>query len=86
MVSALDLTEEMIAAAVALWQKRARFLGEQVRALEAGPIAGDTAQDVPVHESGPHSAAVVAEASEITQPAWRRWWRRMTGGAVDLSS
>jgi hypothetical protein len=68
-----------------IWQGRALQLEERLKALEAGPIAGATAQDTPVHESGPHSAAVVAEASEITQPAWRRWWRRMTGGAVDLS-
>jgi excisionase family DNA binding protein len=57
---------------------------EQVIALSASTTA--VVEDAPAtHQSGPHSAAVVAEASEITQPAWRRWWRRMTGGAVDLS-
>jgi hypothetical protein len=56
---------------------------EQVIALRASTTA--VVEDAPAtHESGPHSAAVVAEASESAQPAWWRWWRRMTGGAVDL--
>src|SRR5215217_9653433 len=41
---------------------------EQVIALSASTTA--VVEDAPAtHESGPHSAAVVAEASEITQPA-----------------
>jgi hypothetical protein len=77
-----ELTRENrdLAAAAALWQERARFLGERLQALEAGPIAGDVEDTPRAHESGPQSGAVAAEVSDATPSAWRRWWRRMTGG------
>ena len=33
----------------------------------------------------PVSGAVASDAPETRQAPWRRWWRRMIGGAVDLS-
>jgi hypothetical protein len=69
-----------------IWQGRALQLEERLKALEAGPIAGDVDQAAGrIHESGHQPSHVAAEAAETTRPAWRRWWRMMTGGAVDLS-
>ncbi|MBA2596338.1 MAG: hypothetical protein H0V00_06895 [Chloroflexia bacterium] len=43
LIANLSRENQELAAAAALWQERARFLGEQLRALEAGPVdvAGD---------------------------------------------
>jgi hypothetical protein len=61
------------------------FIAGLVESMRALP-AGDASPDAPgAHESGPQRGAVAAEASETTRPAWRRWWRRMTGRAVDPS-
>ena len=87
LIGRLTRDNQELAAAAALWQERARFLGEQLRALEAGPIAGDIS---PMGES-PQERAVATErdvagvrASETQQgaqgPAWRRLWHRVTGG------
>ena len=64
-------------------------LVESVRALPAGEPRQDAPQDV---MAAPVRDAVAARASETVRgaqdaqrSAWRRWWRRMTGGAVDLS-
>jgi hypothetical protein len=83
MVSALDLTEEMIAAAVAPWQERARFLDERLQALEAGAIATPHVGDVAPH--APQEAMHApqrddGEAAPREFPPWRRWLRRVTGG------
>jgi hypothetical protein len=77
-----ELTRENreLAAAAAKWQERARFLGERLQALETGLVAGESENAPGAHASG----AVAAEAATTTAK-WRRWWRRMTGGAVDLS-
>jgi hypothetical protein len=57
---------------------------EQVIAL--GATAASTAHEVPQERApGPVGDDQPVRASEITMPVWRRWWRRMTGGAVDLS-
>ena len=83
LVADLARRNEELAAAAALWQERARFLGERLQALEAGPIAADVPQ-----ERNPASpwGDVVAEASEVIQtPAephvspLRRWLRRVIG-------
>jgi excisionase family DNA binding protein len=51
---------------------------EQVIALSATTTG--TVEDAAVtHESSPQSSAVVAEV-DTKRSAWRRWWRRMTGG------
>jgi len=87
LIGRLTRDNQELAAAAALWQERARFLGEQLQALEAGPIAGDIS---PMGES-PQERAVATErdvagvrASETQQgaqgPAWRRLWHRVTGG------
>jgi len=57
---------------------------EQVIAL--GATAASTAHEVPQERApAPVGDDQPVRASEITMPVWRRWWRRMTGGAVDLS-
>lgn len=56
LIGQLTRDNQELAAAAALWQERARFLGERLQALEAGPIAGDVGhapQDVP-REPTPH--------------------------------
>lgn len=69
-----------------IWQSRALQLEERLKALESGPIAADIVQNAPQErDSAPQRDDVPAEASDTRQAAWRRWWRRMTGGAVDLS-
>jgi hypothetical protein len=76
---------EELAAAAALWQYRAMQAEERLAQLEAGPVAGDVG-DAAVNEmQAPTSRAVAAEAPDTRQSAWRRWWRKMTGAAVDLS-
>ncbi|MCD6031186.1 MAG: hypothetical protein K0S78_3360 [Thermomicrobiales bacterium] len=57
-------------------------LVEQLRALPAGESARDAPQDA---NTDPLRGVGTPEASQTRQSAWRRWWRRMTGGAVDLS-
>jgi hypothetical protein len=50
---------------------------EQVIALSA---TSTTREDVPVaHESGPQYGVQPTQVSGATLPAWRRWWRRITG-------
>ena len=80
LITGLTRQNQELAAAAALWQERARFLGERLQTLEAGPIAPPDAGNVQEHASQD-----AAEAAETRTAAWRRWWRRMTGGAVDLS-
>jgi hypothetical protein len=53
---------------------------EQVIALSATTTG--TVEDAAVtHESGPQSNTVTAEV-DTKRSAWRRWWRRMTGGRM----
>jgi excisionase family DNA binding protein len=68
-----------------VWQGRALQLEERLKALEAGPIAGDVEEAAVTHESGPLRGDQAAEGADTRQRAWRRWWRKMTGGAVELS-
>jgi excisionase family DNA binding protein len=57
---------------------------EQVIALSATTTActEDAPQDV---DTAPLRPDRPAEVLDTRRSAWRRWWRRMTGGAVDLS-
>jgi len=78
-----DLSRENreLAAAAALWQERARFLGEQLWALEAGPItqnAGDVEDAVQGAIQGAPRNEDPMMAPKKTQE--RRWWRRVFGG------
>jgi hypothetical protein len=41
LIATLSRENRKLAAMATMWQERARFLGEHVRALEAGPITGD---------------------------------------------
>jgi len=83
-----------LSAAAALWQERARFLGEQLRAIEAGPIAGEVSPDAPqernpapLRDDVPYMAPEALSkpfeapdwASDRLALGWRRWWRRITG-------
>ena len=77
-------------AAAALWQERARFLGERLAALEAGPIAvpespeteydPQDANPAPQRDAGPHMTSVtLREASAAPSLASERLapgWRR----------
>ena len=77
-------TSDALRDAATMWQGRAGQLEERLKALGAGPIAGDVAQDaIP----GPVRGAVAAEAAEANaialtpqEGALRRWWRRLVGG------
>jgi hypothetical protein len=71
-----------------IWQGRAMQLEERLQALEAGPIAGDMVTTVTSPQERPpdpqrNVAGVrAAETSQGAQePAWRRLWRRVTGGS-----
>jgi hypothetical protein len=74
LVGRLSREHQELAASAALWQERARFLGEQLRALEAGPIAGEVSPmgDSP-QERDPASVRDVAgaRAPERPQPVLR---------------
>jgi hypothetical protein len=63
-----------------IWQGRALQLEERLKALEAGPVAGDVEDAPTMRESGPDRGAVVPETSEPPRSGWRRRWRRMTWG------
>jgi len=73
LIATLSRENQELAAAAALWQERARFLGEQLRAIEPGPIAQDAgdhaAQDaIP----GPVRDDVATKASESLAGRLRR--------------
>jgi hypothetical protein len=73
---------EECSTAAPLWQYRAMQAEERLAQLEAGPIAAHVNQAAGlIHESGHQPSYVAVEASETRQSAWRRWWRRMTGGS-----
>lgn len=81
-----DLTRQNaeLSAAAALWQERARFLGERLAALEAGPMP-ESAPDVPVSVNQPADQPLHFDSARIETPAApqatgiRRWWRRVLG-------
>jgi hypothetical protein len=58
----------------------ARLLGISERAVRKRIAAGDVRITGLIHESGHQAGIVAAEPSEPPQPAWRRLWRRVTGG------
>ena len=87
LIATLSRENQELAAAAALWQERARFLGERLQALEAGPIGGELSgiPDKPQErDPGPVRDVAGVRAPEALQnaqgPAWRRLWRRVTGG------
>jgi len=87
LIGRLTRDNQELAAAAALWQERARFLGEELRALEAGPIAGemDTTVTTPQERTVATQRDVAGVRARKTLqgdegPAWRRLLRRVTGG------
>jgi hypothetical protein len=72
LIDRLTRDNQELAAGAALWQERARFLGERLQALEAGPIATE-APDVPLErDPGPVRDVVAAEASDTLLGRLRR--------------
>jgi hypothetical protein len=89
-----DLTRQNadLAAAAALWQERARFLGERLAALEAGPVvvrpetpetphAPEDAQNGPERADPPEMTSRSLDAAPVepgsAQPAQTTGWRRV---------
>ncbi len=76
LIDRLTRDNRELAAAAALWQERARFLGERLQALEAGPIAGE-ASDVPQErDPGPERDVAGVRAPETVIARVRRLLRR----------
>jgi len=72
LIGRLTRENQELAAAAAMWQERARFLGEQLRALEPGPIV-DVVDDVPQeHDSAPVRDVARARAPESPLDRLRR--------------
>jgi hypothetical protein len=62
-------------------RRRDHIIAGFVERLPELPVGESMAQDAPgTHESSPQRGAVAVEASDTRPSAWRRWWRRMTGG------
>jgi hypothetical protein len=62
LISDLVRQNQALSAAAAMWQERARHLGERLTTLEAGSIAGDVPQE---REPGPRYGDVDVEAAQI---------------------
>ncbi len=64
LIDRLTRDNQELAAATALWEERARFLGERLQAPEAGPIAGEPTDAPQERDPGPVRDVAGVRASE----------------------